>query len=205
MTVKTLLIATRNPGKARELKDLLSRVPWQLVSLADVGIDVDVVETGSTYHDNALLKARFYCALSGLPTLADDSGLEVDALGGEPGVHSARFAGEGATDEQRIALLYERLKGIRARRWTARFRCVLAIVLPETVETDFHLFEGMCRGRIARRPRGDDGFGYDPVFLFPKFGKTMAEASRVTKNHVSHRSDAARKAAVALSRPGQIA
>ena len=199
MTLDKLLIATRNPGKMRELSALLAGVPRELVSLADVGIDVDVEETGSALEANAELKARSYCALSGLPTLADDSGLEVEALGGEPGVYSARYAGEGATDEQRIARLYERLAGVPPREWAARFRCVIAIVRPDTCESDVQLFEGVCNGRIVSPPRGSDGFGYDPAFLFPTLGRTMAELSRAEKNRLSHRGMAARKAAAALA------
>ena len=183
----------------RELSALLAGVPRQLVSLADVGIDVDVEETGSTFEANAVLKARSYCALSGLPTLADDSGLEVEALGGEPGVYSARYAGEGATDEQRIALLYERLAGVPPHEWAARFRCVIAIVRPGTCASDVQLFEGVCNGRIVSPPRGNDGFGYDPAFLFPDLGKTMAELSPAEKNLLSHRGMAARKVAAAVA------
>ena len=183
----------------RELAVLLDGAPAELVSLADVGIDVDVEETGSTFEANAALKARSYCALSGLPTLADDSGLEVDALGGEPGIYSARYAGEGATDEQRIARLYERLAAVQATDWDAHFRCVIAIVRPHTLESQIDFFEGVCDGRIVCPPRGDYGFGYDPAFLFPALGKTMAELSPAEKNRLSHRGMAARKAVAALS------
>ena len=199
MTIDKLLIATRNPGKMRELAVLLAGAPAELVSLADVGIDVDVEETGSTFEANAALKARSYCALSGLPTLADDSGLEVDALGGEPGIYSARYAGEGATDEQRIARLYERLDGVPASEWDAHFRCVIALVRPHSPDSKIDFFEGTCDGRIVRPPRGDHGFGYDPAFLFPSLDRTMAELTRAEKNMLSHRGIAARKAVAALS------
>ncbi len=182
----------------RELAVLLADAPAELVSLADVGIDVDVEETGTTFEANAALKAHSYCALSGLPTLADDSGLEVDALGGEPGVYSARYAGEGATDEQRIGRLYERLDGIPASEWDARFRCVIAIVRPNTPDTETEFFEGVCEGRIVRPARGDNGFGYDPAFLFPSLGRTMAELTTSEKNRLSHRGMAASKAVAAL-------
>ena len=193
-----LLIATRNPGKMRELAVLLADAPAELVSLADVGIDVDVEETGATFEANAALKARSYCALSGLPTLADDSGLEVDALGGEPGIYSARYAGEGATDEQRIALLYERLHGVPASEWDARFRCVIALVRPHSPDSEIEFFVGECEGRIVKPPRGDNGFGYDPAFLFPSLGRTMAELSTAEKNRLSHRGMAASKVVDAL-------
>ena len=193
-----LLIATGNPGKMRELHALLSGVSHELVSLKDVGIDLDVEETGETLEANAALKAKTYGALSGLPTLADDSGLEVDALGGEPGVYSARYAGEGATDAQRIAYLYERLGDVPPSEWSARFRCVIAVIVPGS-DAPPTLFEGVCEGRIVRPPRGEDGFGYDPAFLFPELGKTMAELAPQEKNRLSHRGKAARKAAAALT------
>ena len=195
-----LLIATGNPGKMRELRALLADVPRELVSLRDVGIDLDVEETGETLEANAALKARTYGAMSGLLTLADDSGLEVDALGGEPGVYSARYAGEGATDAQRIAYLYERLGDTPPSGWQARFRCVIAIVRPDS-DAAPALFEGVCEGRIVKPPRGDNGFGYDPAFEFPHLGRTMAELSQQEKNTLSHRSKAARKAASYLKVP----
>ena len=182
----------------RELAVLLADAPAELVSLADVGIDVDVEETGATFEANAALKARSYCALSGLPTLADDSGLEVDALGGEPGIYSARYAGEGATDEQRIARLYERLVGFPQGEWDARFRCVIALVRPQSPDSEIEFFEGVCEGRIVKPPRGDNGFGYDPAFLFPSLGRTMAELSTAEKNRLSHRGMAASKVVEAL-------
>ncbi len=193
-----LLVATRNTGKLKELSALLEGVPYELVSLADVGIDDEVEETGATLEENAALKATTYAKLSGLPTLADDSGLEVDALGGEPGVRSSRYAGDGATDAQRIAFLLKKLHetSAPAERWDAQFRCVIAVVHPPGPP---ELHSGECKGRIIGEPRGSDGFGYDPVFLFPALGKTMAELSPRQKNRLSHRSVAARKAAAALT------
>ncbi len=195
MNAQKLLIATRNRGKLRELKSLLAGVPFTLVSLDDVGVAEEVAETGATLEENAVLKATTYARLSGLPTLADDSGLEVDALGGEPGPLSSRYAGEGATDAQRIAFLLKKLENIPEESWTARFRCVIAIAWPsEPVE----LYTGECHGRITRHPRGTNGFGYDPVFLLPIHGRTMAELSSEEKDRISHRGAAARKAAAAL-------
>lgn len=191
-----LLVATRNQGKLRELAALLADVPFTLVSLDDVGIDADVEETGATLEENATLKAEAYARLSGLPSLADDSGLEVEALGGEPGPRSSRYAGEGATDAQRIAFLLKKLDNIPEDAWRARFRCVIAVAWPsEQVE----LHTGTCEGRIVRSPRGSSGFGYDPVFFLPGHGKTMAELTPEEKNRVSHRSVAARKTAAALN------
>ena len=197
MRPRRLLVATRNAGKLQELTKLLSGAPFPLVSLTEVGVDEDVAETGSTLEENAVLKATTYARLSGMPTLADDSGLEVDALDGEPGHLSSRYAGEGATDAQRIAFLLSKLDNIPEERWAAQFRCVIALVWhPQPLE----LFTGECQGRIISRPRGASGFGYDPLFLLPGLGKTMAELSLQEKNRVSHRSMAARKAVEALKR-----
>ena len=187
-----LLIATHNAGKLRELAEILGGIPYRLVSLSDVGIETDVDETGLTFEENATLKAESYRDLSGLPTLADDSGLEVDALGGEPGVRSARYAGEDATDADRVALLLRNLADTPADARTARFRCVIAFAAPGQRT---RLFDGACEGLIADEPRGDNGFGYDPVFLVRDEGATMAELSSERKNAVSHRAIAARKAA----------
>jgi len=200
---RKLLVASRNAGKLKELKALLAGVPFELVSLADVGIEDEVEETGATLEENAVLKATTYARLSGLPTLADDSGLEVEALGGEPGVHSSRYAGAGATDAQRIAFLHKKLQNIPQEKWNARFRCVIAIAWPVRqtqgkLSEPAELYTGECYGRIISQPRGLNGFGYDPAFLFPALGRTMAELSTEEKNRVSHRSIAARKAAAAL-------
>ena len=190
-----LLIATHNAGKLAELRDLLRDVPYSPVSLSDVGIELDVDETGDTLEENATLKATTYARLSGLPTLADDSGLEVDALGGAPGVHSARYAGPGATDGDRIAKLLDNL-AVHPQPWTARFRCVIAIATPDG---DVDLHAGACEGVIISHPRGDNGFGYDPVFYILERNRTMAELTDAEKNTISHRGIAARKAARALT------
>ena len=190
-----LLVATGNTGKLKELAGLFADVPFELVSLADVGIDEEVPETGATFEGNAVLKAVGYAAMSGMWTVADDSGLEGKALGGEPGVRSAIYAGEGATDAQRIALLLQNLENIPEDRRQARFRCVMALGRPDKVP---ELFQGTCNGMIARSPRGSRGFGYDPIFLFPELGRTMAELADEEKARVSHRGVAAQKAAVAL-------
>ena len=195
MAYRKLLIATHNAGKLNELKGLFAKVPLQLLSLTDQGIEKDVEETGSTMEENATLKAQTYANLCGLPTLADDSGLEVAALGGDPGVFSARYAGEGATDAQRIALLHYNLRNIPQEQWNARFRCVIAIVWPPL---PIELYTGICHGMIINPPRGENGFGYDPIFLFPKLKKTMAELSIHEKNVLSHRGVAARKATAVL-------
>lgn len=193
MTEK-LLIATHNAGKLAELRDLLRGVPYTLVSLSDVGIELDVDETGQTLEENAALKATTYAQLAGMLTLADDSGLEVDALNGAPGVHSARYAGPNATDADRIAKLLDNIDS-HPRPWNARFRCVIAIATPDG---EIESLGGACEGVIISRPRGDNGFGYDPVFFMPEQNRTMAELTDAEKNAVSHRGIAARKAAVSL-------
>ena len=190
-----LLIATRNSGKMRELRQLLGGVPHEIASLDDLGIADEIEETGATFEENAALKAEGYSQLSGLLTLADDSGLEVDALGGAPGVRSARYAGADASDADRVSLLLKNLEGTRADDRSARFRCVIAISAPGERT---RLYSGVCEGRIAAEPRGDNGFGYDPVFDFPELGMTMAELPSERKNAVSHRARAAKKAAAAL-------
>ena len=195
-----LLVGTSNPGKLRELSALLADVPFELISLADAGIDHDVEETGA-FEENATLKAETYCRLSGLPVLADDSGLEVEALGGEPGVRSSRYAGDEADDARRVEFLLDKLSGTRPEQRQARFRCVVAIAWPpvQTKGKSVELHHGECSGRIIDTPRGSFGFGYDPVFLLPN-GKTMAELTPQEKNGVSHRSIAARSAAASLRR-----
>ena len=174
---------------------MFARTPFELVSLSDLGIDVDVDETGVTYAENATLKAEAYARLSGLPTLADDSGLEVDGLDGEPGVRSARYAGEDATDDDRIAFLLQKLNNIPKEMWTARFRCVIALTRPDA---PVELYEGRCEGVITDRPRGASGFGYDPLFYIPDMDRTMAELSFDEKNRVSHRGRASQSVIAAL-------
>ena len=192
-----LLIGTSNPGKVRELSSALDGCGLDVVSPADLGIDDDVPETGATLEENALLKAAAYSEMSGLLTLADDSGLEVDALGGEPGVMSSRYAGENKSDPERIAFLLAKLNNIGGDRWPARFRCVVAVKAPGG-RAD--LYGGVCPGLIVTTARGSNGFGYDPVFFLPELGRTMAELTQEEKNRVSHRGKAAGKAAAALRR-----
>lgn len=191
-TMPKLLIATHNAHKFRELAAILSDIPYTLASLATEGITLEIKETGKTYAENATLKARTYAAVSGLLTLADDSGLEVEALGGEPGLRSARYAGENATNPQRIAKLLRRLEGVPWEKRQARFICVIAIATPQG---DVHLFEGACQGVIAFAAKGEHGFGYDPVFYLPEYGCTMAELPEEVKNRISHRGRAGQAAA----------
>ena len=191
MAKPRLLLATNNPGKAAEYRELLGDVGWELVTPRDVGLHLEVEESGRDYAENAKIKAATFAKASGLVALADDSGMEVDALGGAPGPLSARFGGEGISDGERVALLLERLAGVPSEGRSARFRCLIAVARPEG---QVDLFEGRCEGRVAVEPRGKSGFGYDPVFLLPDRGLTMAELPPHEKNAVSHRGRAARQA-----------
>lgn len=181
----------------REYKHLLQSLPFELVSLAEQGITTAVSEVGGSLEENARLKATTLAVQSQLMALADDSGLEVDALGGEPGPLSARYAGKGASDRDRLNYLLARLKGVPWERRSARFRCVIAIATPDG---EVELCSGECRGVITFEPKGRHGFGYDPVFYLPELGKTMAELPLEIKNQVSHRGQAARQACQWLRR-----
>ncbi len=192
-----LLLATNNKGKVREYKHMLKGLPFELVSPAEVGINTEVDEVGGSLEDNAILKATTLARESRLLTLADDSGLEVGALGGEPGRLSARYAGEGASDSDRVDYLLSRLKDVPEGERSARFRCVIAIA---GAEDKVELCSGECEGVITLEPRGEEGFGYDPIFYLPQLGKTMAELSLEEKNSVSHRGRAAGEAIRLLRR-----
>lgn len=180
-----LLVATHNRGKVAEFTDILadSRITW--LSLDDAGIVDDVEETGATFYENAALKAVAYARQSGLLTLADDSGLEVDALGGKPGVQTARFGGAGLSPSDRYHLLLDALVGIPEADRTARFHCAIVLALADG--TILGSADGICEGRIAFEPAGDGGFGYDPVFYLPERGLTMAQLPAAEKHRISHR------------------
>ena len=229
-----LLIATGNPGKMREYTDLLRDIPFELVSLRDLSITHEVEETGETFEENAWLKASEYAAISGLLTLADDSGLEVDALAGEPGVRSARYGGDACNnDQERVQLLLKNLENVAWEERGARFRCVISVVLPAPAKSPQPPFydwgglappfrngggegdfcpagpdtptlvtqtEGFVAGMIQYTPEGDDGFGYDPVFYLPPYEKTVAQLPLDVKNQISHRANAAQKAADTLKK-----
>jgi XTP/dITP diphosphohydrolase len=190
-----LLLATTNPGKIRELRELLAGCGWELLTPQDIGLRLHVEESGQTYAENARRKAEAYARASGLVALADDSGLEVDALGGAPGVHSARYAGQDTTHADKMGVLLAELRDVPDDRRTARFRAVIAIATPDgrTVTC-----EGVCEGRIARAPRGAGGFGYDPIFLVEGGSRTMAELTAEEKNRISHRARAAAAACAVL-------
>ena len=187
-----MLFATRNPGKLRELQQLMELDGLEIMSLNDFPSLPECEEAGATFAENATAKARMVMEATQLPALADDSGLEVDALGGAPGVHSARYAGPGASDSDRIALLLQNLRGVPEERRTARFRCVVAYADPKNPQ-DVKLCEGCCEGLIAEKSCGTGGFGYDPVFYVSEIGQTFAEASAEAKNRISHRGQALRQ------------
>jgi XTP/dITP diphosphohydrolase len=186
LNLPTIVIATRNRGKLHEFRALLLPLKNEILSLEEVGIDNEVEESGRTFAENARLKALAYSRFTQFPVLADDSGLEVAALEGAPGIHSARYAGEGASDSDRVRKLLGELKRTGGNR-KARFVCALALAQDGKVLLES---EGECRGIIAMEPRGENGFGYDPVFLFPELNKTLAELSEAEKNRHSHRAHA---------------
>ena len=181
-----LLIASNNEHKVAEFRDLLRDSGWEVVGPREVGLELDVEETGGSYAENARLKARAFAQAANMPALSDDSGLEVDALGGQPGPQHHVLGWDGADNAERIAILLRAMEGKTDRR--ARFRAVIAVAFPDGREL---LAEGSCEGLIAQAPAGDAGFGYDPVFYLPALGRTMAQLSAEEKNRVSHRGRAA--------------
>jgi XTP/dITP diphosphohydrolase len=204
-----LVVATRSAHKLAELRTLLDVPGTELLSLDDLAVEGDVDETGATFEANAALKARHAARTTGLPALADDSGLEVDALDGGPGVRTRRYAGEDATDEQNNTKLLRALDGLSPDRRGARYVCVLALALPAERGPrggqPLTVVRGTCRGRIARAPRGSGGFGYDPIFepsSEPPGGRTLGEWSQEAKNAISHRGAAARRMTPILRRHG---
>ena len=193
--MRTLLIATTNRHKLEEFRAMFSGLPYELLSLAEVQLGMDVEETGTTFRENAELKALTYARVSGLLSLADDSGLEIDALGGAPGVYSARFAGVDTSYEERFRLIFEKLHGLPSSRRTARFHCVITIAEPSGL---YKSVDGVIEGVITEEARGSHGFGYDPIFLVPSLGKTTAELLPEHKNQISHRAQAVRFARILL-------
>ncbi len=186
--MRTLLLATSNPHKLEEFRAIFSDMPLKLLSLNDLQLNIEIEETGITFAENAELKARTYAQSSGMLTLADDSGLEIDALGGAPGVQSARYLGRQTSYEERFRRILEQLKGLPMEQRTARFRCAIALAEPSG---NTRIVEGVIEGVIADSPRGKNGFGYDPIFYLPELGKTFAELAPEHKNRISHRARAA--------------
>lgn len=197
--IKEVVLATGNKGKVKEFSNLLEGVFGKIISLSDLGSPPEVIEDGLTFRDNALKKAREIAQYSGKLTLADDSGLEVDALNGQPGVYSARYSGQGATDKTNIDKVLAELGDNPNRK--ARFVCVLALVDPNGEEL---VVEGFCEGVILDEPRGEGGFGYDPVFYLPDKRKTMAELEPELKNTISHRANALKRLKTELERKGSF-
>jgi len=185
-----LIVATRNRGKIREIREALKGLGLRIYSLGDFPDVPEIEEDGKSFTENALKKARFYSEYFEKLTLADDSGLEVDGLKGLPGIHSARYAKEGATSRENNQKLLREMQGLPASKRRARFRCIIAVVSQNGKEA---VAEGACRGRIGFMEKGKKGFGYDPLFILPKYGKTMAEISLKEKNAISHRGKALRK------------
>ncbi|MDF2524294.1 MAG: non-canonical purine pyrophosphatase, rdgB/HAM1 family [Clostridiales bacterium] len=181
------MIATKNKGKIKEIREILKELPFEIVSMTEAGFNEDIEENGSTFEENALIKAREIMKASGGIVMADDSGLEVDFLNGAPGIFSARFGGEGASDTDRNNKLLGLLENVPFEKRTARFVCAIAVVFQDKEEL---VLKGTCEGYIAFKPSGSNGFGYDPLFYLPEFDKTMAEISSEDKNGISHRSKA---------------
>ena len=203
MPTRKLIVATNNRGKLREIEQLLAGCGFELLTPSDAGVDGwEVDETGSSFAENATLKAVDAMRRTGLLTLADDSGLEVDYLGGRPGIFSARYAGGDRTsttltDEERVQILLDEMRGVPEAQRSARFRCVVALAAPDG---DVRMFDGVFEGRIAFEPRGENGFGYDPIFLLPERDVTSAELPEDEKNELSHRGKAVRAAGEYLRR-----
>lgn len=188
--MKEVIIATKNAGKAREFQALLEKKGVTVKTLLDFPNSPDVEETGSTFAENARLKAETIARYFQTIVIADDSGLSVDVLGGKPGVYSARYAGEEKDDQANIAKVLKEMGGIPFEKRTARFHCALAVAVPNGPTT---IFEGTCEGYITEAPKGENGFGYDPIFYVPQKGKTMAELTKEEKNKISHRAVALAK------------
>jgi XTP/dITP diphosphohydrolase len=189
MARSKILIATNNAHKIVELRRLLVHLDVELVTPAELGIELDVAEEGVTFHENATLKARAFAEASRLPSLADDSGIEVDALEGGPGVRSARYGGPGLDDDDRLDLLLRELEGVPDEARACRYRVALVIAEPGGGE---EAVEGACGGRVAHERAGANGFGYDPIFFVPAYGRTIAQLDPAEKDAISHRGEAAR-------------
>lgn len=193
--MRDLLLATSNLHKLEEYRAIFSGIPFRLLSLRNIQLDLDVEESGTSFAENAQLKALAYAQASGILSLADDSGLEIDALGEAPGIYSARFAGTETSYAERFRIILEQLRDVPAAQRTARFRCAITIAEPTGY---YRTVEGTLEGEIALAPRGEHGFGYDPIFYVPELGKTTAELEPEQKHRISHRGRAARLAAALL-------
>jgi len=192
-----IVVATKNNGKLLEIKNILEELPVEVVSMVEDGIEIDIIEDGQTFEENALKKARAVKKYTEAIVLADDSGLEVDIMGGAPGVFSARFAGKPFSDERNNAKLISKMEGIEQRKRTARFICVIAMIMPDNRE---FCVRGECEGHIGFERKGNQGFGYDPLFYLPEYEKTMAELEPEIKNRISHRAKAFEKFKIELTK-----
>lgn len=193
--MRELLLATTNSHKLEEYRTIFRDLPFALLSLNDISLDMDVEENGQTFVENATIKAVAYAQATGMLSLADDSGLEIDALGGAPGVYSARFAGRDTPYDERFRLILEQMRDLVGAQRSARFVCAIALAEPSG---SYRVVEGVIEGEIAEQPRGTNGFGYDPIFLVPDLGKTTAELPPEQKHRISHRGRAAQKARLLL-------
>lgn len=182
--MREFIVATRNKGKYNEIAEILADFPFKVLSMEEEGIFEDIEETGKTFEENAVIKAREIFMRTGKMVMADDSGLEVDYLNGAPGIYSARFAGEGATDEDKNRKLLSLLEGVPFEKRSARFVCAVAVFFPDG---DYFTVRGTCDGYIGSEPKGKNGFGYDPLFYFPEYGMTTAEMKPEEKHKISHR------------------
>jgi XTP/dITP diphosphohydrolase len=187
--MKKFIAATKNKGKIREISEILKNFPYDVLSMESIGINIDIEETGSTFEENALIKAKEINDITGEIVMADDSGLEVDYLNGAPGIYSARFAGEDATDEEKNIKLLDLLKNVPFEKRTARFVCVIAVAFPDG---DSFTVKGTCEGYIASEPKGTNGFGYDPIFYVSQYRMTTAQMLSELKHEISHRGKALR-------------
>lgn len=187
--MSTIIFATSNQNKMKEIREILKELDVEILSMKEAGIDADIIEDGKTFEENALIKARAIRDMSGCIVLADDSGLEVDALNKEPGIYSARYMGEATSYELKNANIIERLKGLSGEERSARFVCVIAAAFPDGSE---ETCRGTIEGQIGLEPAGENGFGYDPIFFVPEYGCTTAQLSPEHKNEISHRGKALR-------------
>jgi XTP/dITP diphosphohydrolase len=185
--MKNIVVATKNKGKFKEIKEILKSIPVNVLSLNDVVFDINIIEDGTTFEENALIKAKEVCRLTGEIALADDSGLEVEYLNGAPGIHTSRFGGKNSTDKEKNDKLLSLLEGVPFEKRKARFVCVIALAYPDN---NYFTVKGVCEGYIAFSPEGQNGFGYDPIFYIPKYGITTAQMDSKEKHKISHRGKA---------------
>lgn len=185
--MRKIVVATKNKGKVKEIKSILGDLPFEVLTMSEAGIDIEIEETGETFEENALIKARAMKKYTSSIVMADDSGLEVDYLNGAPGIYSARFSGNDANDEKNNKKLLELMNGVEEEKRVARFVCAISVIF----EDDSHLsIRGECEGKVLTEPKGENGFGYDPLFFLTEYNASMAEVNQEVKNEISHRAKA---------------